>query len=105
MNVRKKTDMDGVARRKGVKVMMGYYGSFGTVGWIGMIIGLVLMVAVIIGVILLIVWAARRMNSNPNRGGIQASSNPTARDIAQARYARGEINRDEYQRILSDLDH
>jgi putative membrane protein len=83
----------------------GNYGNFGTVGWIGMIIGLVLMVAVIIGVILLIVWAARRMNSNPNRGGIQAPSNPTARDIAQARYARGEINRDEYQRILSDLDH
>ena len=85
--------------------MMGYYGSFGTFGWIGMIIGLVLMVAVIIGVILLIVWAVRRMSNNPNSSGIQAPSSPTARDIAQARYARGEINRDEYQHILSDLDH
>ena len=85
--------------------MMGYYGGFGGFGWIGMIIGLVLTVAVIIGVVVLIVWAVRRMNNNPNSGGIQSSASPSARDIAQARYARGEINRDEYQRILSDLDH
>ncbi len=83
--------------------MMGYYGNFGTAGWIGIIIGLVCMVAVIIGVILLVVWAVRRVNGNPNSVGIQASSSPTAREIAQARYAKGEINRDEYQRILSDL--
>lgn len=81
--------------------MMGYYGNFGTFGWIGMIIGLVLMVAVVVGVIVLVIWAVRRMSSS----GIQASANPTAREIAQARYARGEINRDEYQHILSDLDH
>jgi putative membrane protein len=83
-------------------MMGGYYGNF---GWIGMIIGLVLMVAVIIGVIVLVVWAVRRMSSNPKNTGIQAPANPTPRDIVQARYARGEINREEYQRILADLDH
>ncbi len=83
--------------------MMGNFGSFGTMGWIGMIIGLVIMVAVIIGVILLVVWAVRRVNGNPNNSGIQAPASITAREIAQARYAKGEINRDEYQRILSDL--
>ena len=85
--------------------MMGYYGGFGGLGWIGMIIGLVLTVAVIVGVIVLIVWAIRRMNNNPARGGTQSPANPSAREIAQARYARGEINRDEYQSIISDLDH
>ena len=83
--------------------MMGYYGGFGTMGWIGMIIGLILTVAVIVGVIVLIVWAIRRMNSTSNTGAIQNPNAPGAKEIAQARYARGEINRDEYQRILSDL--
>jgi putative membrane protein len=27
----------------------------------------------------------------------------SARDISQARYAKGEINQEEYQQILSDL--
>ncbi len=85
--------------------MMGYYGGFGGFGWIGMIIGLVLTVAVIVGVVVLVVWAVRRMSSNPSRNGIQSTAGPSARDIAQARYARGEINRDEYQAIISDLDH
>jgi len=28
----------------------------------------------------------------------------SARDIAQSRYAKGEISREEYQQILSDLE-
>ncbi len=84
--------------------MMGYYG-FGTLGWVGMIIGMVLTVAVIVGIIVLIVWAVRRMSSASGSGSIQNPNAPSAKEIAQARYARGEINRDEYQRILSDLDH
>ena len=85
--------------------MMGYYGGFGGLGWIGMIIGMVLTVVVIVGVIVLIVWAIRRMNNNPARDGTLSPANPSAREIAQARYARGEINRDEYQSIIADIDH
>ncbi len=84
--------------------MMGYYG-FGGVGLVGMIIGLVLTVAVIVGIVILIVWAVRRMSSTSGSSSIQNSHTPSAKEIAQARYARGEINRDEYQRILSDLEH
>ncbi len=85
--------------------MMGDYGGFGTLGWVGMIIGLILTVAVIVGVIVLIVWAVRRMSSATTSSSIQNPNMPGAKEIAQARYARGEINRDEYQRILSDLEH
>ncbi len=85
--------------------MMGYYGGFGGFGWVGMIIGLMLTVAVIVGVVVLIVWAVRRVSNNPVRSGMQPTANPSAREIAQARYAKGEINRDEYQSIISDLDH
>ena len=83
--------------------MMGYYGNFGTMGWIGMIVGLILTIAVIVGVVVLVVWAVRRMSSNSHASGIQSAAGPTAREITQARYARGEIDRDEYLRILSDL--
>ena len=41
--------------------MMTSYGGF---GWIGMILGLVITIAVIIGLVLLVVWAVRRMSGN-----------------------------------------
>ncbi len=82
----------------------GGFGRFGGFGWIGMILGLILTIAVIVGTILLIVWAVRRTGRN-NPAGSQLSNSQSARDIAQLRYARGEISREEYQQILSDLGH
>jgi putative membrane protein len=84
--------------------MMGNY-WFGGMGWIGMIIGLVITIAVIVGIVVLIVWSIQRSNGNSAQSGLQTTSSQSARDIAQARYAKGEINREEYQQILSDLGH
>jgi len=84
--------------------MMGNYG-YGGMGWIGMIIGLVITIAVIIGVVLLVLWAVRRMSGNTSHPGPLAVTGQSARDIAQTRYAKGEINREEYQQILTDLSH
>ncbi len=83
--------------------MMGNY-WYGGMGWIGMIIGAIFSIAVLIGLIYLIVWAVRRTNGNSTQSGTQAPLSQSAKDIAQARYAKGEITRDEYQKILSDLD-
>lgn len=77
--------------------MTGGYGGF---GWIGMILGLVITIAVIIGLVLLVIWAVRRTNAGSVLPGTPGQS---ARDIAQARYAKGEISREEYQQILSDV--
>ena len=82
--------------------MMGNFG-YGGMGWIGMILGLVITIAVIIGLVLLVVWAVRRMSGNNAHTGSQNLTGQSARDIAQARYAKGEITREEYQQILSDL--
>jgi len=82
--------------------MMGF-GGFGGFGWIGMILGLIITLGVIIGLILLIVWAVLRVGGNNAQVGTQNLTPQTGRDIAQARYARGEISREEYQQILSDL--
>jgi putative membrane protein len=80
-------------------MMMGY-GGF---GWIGMILNLVITLGVIIGLVLLIVWAVRRTSGNNTQAGTQNLTGQSARDIAQSRYAKGEVSREEYQQILSDL--
>lgn len=79
------------------------FGGYGDMGWIGMILGLVITIAVIVGVVFLVIWAVRRTNSNPQPPVSQNMVGQSARDIAQVRYAKGEINREEYQKILSDL--
>ena len=83
--------------------MMGHY-EYGGMGWFGMIFGLIITIAVVIGVVLLIVWAIRKTNGNSTQSGPPVTSSQSAREIAQARYAKGEINREDYQQILSDID-
>ncbi|MFH1186515.1 MAG: SHOCT domain-containing protein [Chloroflexota bacterium] len=75
--------------------MMGY-GMMGGFGWFGLLLN----VAVIVGIVLLIVWAVKRFSAQGN----QPSGGQTGRDILQVRYARGEITREQYQQMLSDLN-
>ena len=74
--------------------MMGF-GGFG-------LIGLLFNLLIIIGVVLLVVWAVRRFTSGTTNGS-QSLGNQSPREILQARYARGEITREQYQQILQDL--
>ncbi len=75
-------------------MMMGY-GMMGAYG----LIGLLFNVLVIVGIVVLIVWAVRRFSAPGN----QTSGAQSAREILQMRYARGEITREQYQQMLSDL--
>ncbi|HZD55168.1 MAG TPA: SHOCT domain-containing protein [Anaerolineales bacterium] len=84
----------------------GYgFGGLGSFGWIGLIINLVLTVGIIIGVVLLVVWAVRRLSPSGQGQAMTTYQTPgqAPRDILQIRYARGEITREEYQQMLSDL--
>ncbi|MAT41338.1 MAG: hypothetical protein CL609_03280 [Anaerolineaceae bacterium] len=80
--------------------MMYGYGN----GWIGMIVGLIITLLIIGGLIIFAVWAVRRMNGSSETATQSRRPGESAREIAQARYAKGEITREEYQMILSDLD-
>jgi putative membrane protein len=82
--------------------MMGGFG-YGGFGWIGMILNLVITIGAIVGLVLLVVWVVRRTSGNSSQPGSQTPSSQSAKDIAQVRYAKGEITREEYQQILSDL--
>ena len=77
--------------------MMTMHG-FGGMGLFGGWIGLILNLAIIIGIVILIVWAVKRFT-----GGNLASGVQTPREILQARYARGELTREQYQQMLGDL--
>ncbi len=76
--------------------MMGWgYGMMGAYGLIGLLFNAV----IIVGVVLLVVWAVKRVAGH--NGQLTAGQSP--RDILQARYARGEITREQYQQMLNDL--
>jgi len=77
--------------------MMG----FGMMGGFGLI-GLIINIAIIVGIVILIVWAVKRFTSGATNWN-QSAGNQSPREILQARYARGEITRDQYQQMLSDL--
>ena len=69
----------------------GSLGNFGVWGWVGFILNLALWFGLLVGLILLAVWAMRRARV-PATTGL-----PTAKEVLQAQYARGEITRDEYE--------
>jgi len=73
--------------------MMGY-GMMGGFGLLGLIFNL----AMVIGVVILIVWAVRRFS-----GGTSSSGGQTPREILQVRYANGEITREQFKKMLSDV--
>jgi putative membrane protein len=71
-------------------------------GGLGMLFGLIFWLLVISALVGLIVWALRRSTAPASYP--LAVPGGSAKDIAQQRYARGEITREQYQRILQDLE-
>ncbi|MBI1794130.1 MAG: SHOCT domain-containing protein [Chloroflexi bacterium] len=77
--------------------------GLGGFGLLGGLLGLIFNLAIIIGIVILIVWAVKRFTSGTANLN-QPSGSQSPRDILQARYARGEITRDQYQQMLQDLN-
>lgn len=79
----------------------GWFSNYGVLGWIGMLIGLVLTIVVVVGLIWLFFWLARKsLSSNQNR---TMNSQLNSSEILKNRYVRGEITREQYFEILDDL--
>jgi uncharacterized membrane protein len=74
---------------------MGYGTSFWTIGFT-LLFGLLFLA----GLVLLVVWAARR-SSGPPAGQAQASD--AALDTARRRFASGEITKEQYDEIQRTL--
>ncbi len=76
--------------------MMGYMLSG---GWLWMVFGFLLFVLFWGGIIWLIVWGVRKATEQRDSSG----GNPGPLDIAKARYARGEITREQFDQIKKDI--
>lgn len=68
------------------------------------VIGIFLMLLFWGGLIVLAVFAVRALfNPNSRDRNIPSANHPTAREILDQRYARGEISQDEYERMKMSL--
>jgi putative membrane protein len=76
--------------------MMGGYGSYG-MGWFGGIFMIVFWALVIAGVVFFVRWLAT--SSKKRDGGV----GETPLEILKKRYARGEINKEEFEQKKKDL--
>ena len=78
--------------------MMGGTGWMGVMMLVNVLLGLGLLALFVVGVIAGIRWTSR--NADDPRGSASPSS---ALEVARERYARGEISREEFQRLREDL--
>lgn len=77
--------------------------GMGGYGWIGLALNLTITIGLIVGLILVIIWLIRRLRSEGPGVSTPMLSGPSPKEILQARYVRGEIDREQYQQMLSDL--
>ncbi len=71
-------------------------------GWGGMIVGGLFMLLFWGGLIALVFWGVKSLISS-NQHSNNAPHSLNAHEILDQRYARGEIDRDEYETIKEDL--
>ena len=77
--------------------MMGEWGM----GWFGGIFMIIFWVFIIVGVVFLIKWLVQSPKGHSGYGRTEISSK--ALDILKERYARGEINKQEFEEKKKDL--
>ena len=75
--------------------MMGYWGM----GWFGGIFMIVFWILILVGLVFVIRWLVQATG----KGAHSAQSGSRAMDILKERYARGEIDREEFEQRRRDL--
>lgn len=84
----------------------GFFGGMGGWGIFGPIVGLLFTLGLIIGFVILAVWAVRQLSSRSTGIDSKEEASGSAHkplEILKARYARGEITRDEFQEMKAEL--
>ncbi len=86
----------------------GAWGALGGWSWIGLLINLAVWVIIGGGLIAVTLWAVRRFlfNNHGWTSGVRTSVAPAddPKAILKARYARGEITREQYLAMLQDIE-
>ncbi|OHA07279.1 MAG: hypothetical protein A2934_03035 [Candidatus Sungbacteria bacterium RIFCSPLOWO2_01_FULL_47_10] len=79
---------------------MNYEYGFGFSGWIFMLLWWALIIA---GIAALIRWMMNQSRGTDAGGLDRSAQNKTALDILKERYARGEINKQEFEEKKKDI--
>ncbi len=83
--------------------MGGMMGGFGAQGFgynpLAAILSLVFWALIIVGIVLLVVWLVR----NAGRTGLSGQASDPALDILRARYAKGEITKEQFEEMRRTL--
>jgi uncharacterized membrane protein len=82
-------------------VSLGTYGVWGGIGL--MILNTLFWLGVFAALSMLIVWTIRRVRV-PAVAAQDATGQPSAKEVLQARYARGEITHEQYERMKQDVE-
>ena len=86
--------------------MGGFGAGMGGLGLFGGLLSTFLILGLLVGLVFLGIWLWRRFGASQGAGSwtlAQDARQTPAREILQTRYARGELTREEYQRMLQDL--
>ncbi len=75
----------------------GYHGHEMMGGWGGMILGPIVMLLVIAAIVVLVVLAVRWLAGAGAHPGLQAPAAKTPLDILKERFARGEIDQEDFE--------
>jgi putative membrane protein len=85
----------------------GYGYTFGGYSWFGMLLMMLFGTLVVVGIVLLIIWAARAGSHGATGGGMPqrpgAAGHDEAITIAKRRLASGEITKEQYDEIMRAL--
>jgi len=83
-------------------MMRGFYGGF---HGLGILFCGILGLAILVGLILLVVWAVRRLSGGTSTSNkvLPESGKPNPKQILQARYTSGEITKEQYLQMLEDI--
>ena len=77
----------------------GMMGMGQGMGWFGMIIMAAFWIAIIVGIVILIRWLV--ISTRPD--GQRTTAGNSALEILKTRYARGEIDKEEFEEKKTDL--
>jgi putative membrane protein len=78
----------------------GYMGGWGGMGWFGGIFMIVFWILIIVGLVFLIKWLIQSTGHGKSSAG---ASSTRALDILRERYARGEIDKTQFESMKRDL--
>jgi len=80
--------------------MMGGWGGYGGYGY--GIFGMIIWIVILVGIVALVVWLVRSVAA-PGMHPHPPPRRSSGLDVLEERYARGEINRDEYLQKKKDI--